>query len=383
MRRFLCILLALITALGFAQADRKIEPGDKLKVTCAEETAVSGTYDVTEDGLILVTFLGQVKVQDMTAQQASTHIAKRLTDERIVQKATVTVEFLNNKPPVNPPVVNPPVQNQGKVKIAGEVKNVGDMDFRANMRLADVIRHAEPLPNADLTKIMIRNLDGRETLIDFSRFDPATNVNNPEMRVGDTVSFPLKDAPPVVVQQRVFVIGGVQRPGMLSFAPGMTLRQAIDAAGGFSSTADKSRVRVERNGQAVQVADLSLPGDDVTLMADDQIVVEVVTQRRYIQVNGLVRKPGMVQFYDGMTLSRAIHEAGGLMEGARTANIEIKSQGVEKPIKVNFDEIERGYRGDYVLKPGDTIAVPNAQGNTKREIAIAAGAILLFLLFGS
>ncbi len=383
MRRLLCLLLALITALSFAQADRTIKAGDKLKVTCPQETAVSGNYDVTEDGLILVTFLGQVKVVDMTAKQASDHISKRLVDERIVQQATVTVEFLNNPPVVDPPKVDPPVQTEGKVTIAGEVKNVGAMNFKANMRLADVIRHAEPLPQADLTKILIRNLDGRETLIDFSRFDPATNVNNPEMRVGDTVSFPSRGAPPVVEQQRVFVIGGVQRPGMLSFAPGMTLRQAIEAAGGFSTTADKTRVRVERQGQAVQVADLSLPGENIALMANDQIVVEVMTQRRYVQVNGLVRNPGMVQFHDGMTLSRAIQEAGGLMEGARTANIEIKSQGVEKPIKVNFDEIERGYRGDYVLKPGDTIAVPNAQGTTKRDIAIAAGAILLILLFGS
>ncbi|MCG9894752.1 MAG: polysaccharide biosynthesis/export family protein, partial [Fimbriimonadaceae bacterium] len=68
MKRVFALLLALFAfALSWAgvessQPDRKIAPGDKLRMTCVEEPSLDKTYTVTADGLMLIDFLGAIQV---------------------------------------------------------------------------------------------------------------------------------------------------------------------------------------------------------------------------------------------------------------------------------------------------------------------------------
>lgn len=431
--RLLFIIFAIALSLvGWAQTEaRKIVPGDKLKVTVAEEKTLNKTYAVTEDGKILVDFVGIIDVNGATAPEAEKRIAAKLTQFGVVKKATVAVEILGAAPSTgggtggNPGGETPAPSS---IKISGEAQNKDAIVFKSGMRLSDVIRLSQPTSSADLTKIEIRSADGSKTPVDFSRFDPATNAQNPALRAGDEVFFPLLPGvdpgtgagttgggtgggstgggstggstgggstggstggdtggpvtPPLTGP--VFILGGVNKPGQVAYADGMTVRKAIEAAGGFSARGDAARVRLERPGTEPQVFDLSVATIDAPVKPQDQIVVEVVSQRRYLQVNGAVRSGGLVEFVDGMTLGAAIQKAGGLTNYAKPKEVVIKRQGAEeKPeiIKVNYDEIMKGYRGEPVLKPGDVIEVPGKKGGINRQAQFVIGAAILFFLF--
>ena len=401
MRLLFIILTFALALIGFAQTDaaRKIAPGDKLKITCKEEPALSKTYTVTEDGKILMDFVGVIEVQKLTPAEAEKRIAEKLVTFSVVRTATVKVEIAGGASPPVDPKDPPPAANM--IKVTGAVQNKDLIPFKSGMRVSDVIRASQPTVDADLTKIEVRSADGTKTGVDFSRFDPATNEQNPALRAGDEVVFPSKSGAtdpvkpptdpvkpptdPVVEAGPVFILGGVNRPGQIEFKAGMTLRKAIELAGGFSARGDAARVRLERGTDTPQVFDLTDPNKDAAIKPKDQIVVEVVTQRRYLQVNGAVRSPGLVEFYDGITLGQAVQAAGGLNQGAKPKEVVIKRQSTgDKPevIKVNYDDVMKGYRGETVLKPGDVVEVPGSKKGINRTAQIAIGAALIWFLFG-
>ena len=74
-----------------------------------------------------------------------------------------------------------------------------------------------------------------------------------------------------VVQYRAFSIGGeVEKPGNYPFEPNLTLRKAINLAGGVTEWSNGKRFKVERE-QQVDEERLSLdspvyPGDVVTIL---------------------------------------------------------------------------------------------------------------------
>ncbi len=74
----------------------------------------------------------------------------------------------------------------------------------------------------------------------------------------DLSIFAIRDALPLPGQHCVTVRGHVHRPGPVALKPGMTLAQAIDAAGGATSSGQASRIRFYREG-TVNVCDLDTP----------------------------------------------------------------------------------------------------------------------------
>ena len=383
MRFLLAILLAVWGVAAFAQTgERIIRAGDQINVVCKEEAAISRVYTVSEDGFILVQFLGKVKVEGLTRAEAAKAIATRLLDFVIVRTATVTVDFAGSTPPPVDP--NPPAA-VGPVKLRGEAASPGEMPFREGLRLADAIRQAGPLETTDLTAVVILR-GGERIVVDYSRNDPATNSANPLLRSGDEIVFARKAGgqpvtpPPPTGTGSVFVLGGVLRPGQVQLAAGTTLRQAVQAVGGFSSNADRTRVRIERGSGSVAY-NLSVEGTDAPLQDGDQIVVEVFNQTRFIELSGGIRTPGLMSYEQGMTLGQAILRAGGPVAGSDPGKVQIIRQGeVENKITINFSEIEQGYRGDIPLMPGDRVVIPTKGKGRSNLIGYIAGGLLFFFL---
>lgn len=368
----LCVLLCAVTGwANDSQPDRKIAPGDRIRMSIPEEASLSKVYTITADGLMLVDFLGAVQVANLTLREAAERITTRLLNERILRKATVGMEFLNE-----------PATAEKSVKVSGALKNKNPIAWVQGMRLADVIRIAGVENNADLSKITILKADKTQTAIDFTKYNPANNGGNPELAAGDEVQVPLRSGgtpvpvdpipgpgnggttPPVTNPAGgfVYVVGGVNRPGPVAFKPNMTLAQAIADAGGFSARGDKAKVKVEKLDRSSLNFDLSSGGGTNLVQPGDQVVVEIVGGRRFVQVNGSVGSPGLVEFNDGMTLSQAIARAGGLAGNTQPGDVVITSALDGKTRKVNFAEIIKGYRGDTVLAAGDMLNVGGKMG---------------------
>ena len=356
-------VLVLATAIAAAQ-DAKIKPGDRLRLLCEEEATLNREYAVSDQGIILVDFLGAIKVEGLTEHEAAEAISKRLVEDRILRQATISVKIVASK-------VRP-------IVFKGAVAVTGQADHFKEMRLSDIVRLVFADEKTDLTRVEIKTIDGKKTYIDFTRFDPATNENNPLLRPGDTVTFFAKQRPGMIV-----MLGGVERPGGVEYEPGMTLRRAIAKAGGFTTLAVATRVKVERDGRPAVVLDLTRRGTDMLLLEGDRVIVEVRDQRRYVRVTGAVGRPGYVEYRRGLTLSAAIEESGGTRPRANRNSVKLSKSGDGRTTKqYNLDSIEAGRQLDPVLAPGDRIMV-DGSGSRNRDLLKAITIIaLLYILIG-
>ena len=70
--------------------------------------------------------------------------------------------------------------------------------------------------------------------------------------------------------------GAVRNPGRVVYTTDLTLMSAINAAGGFNDFADRKRVRMVRDGKAVQIDTRELmkdPSKDLKIQPGDQVEV--------------------------------------------------------------------------------------------------------------
>lgn len=168
---------------------------------------------------------------------------------------------------------------------------------------------------------------------------------------------------------KISILGQVRQPGSYEMKENMTLTQAIALTGGFSDTANSSKVKIIRNSQGknetIEVnADqiLNKSAEDVKLQANDTIMVEEYGR---ISIMGKVVKPGVYTLKKGLTTVEAISLAGGFSSTANpdgTRVIRVKENGEKQIIRVPVNNIMGGgdISKDLLLHDGDTIVVPES-----------------------
>jgi len=170
----------------------------------------------------------------------------------------------------------------------------------------------------------------------------------------------------------VSVMGGVKNPGNYKLLGTMSLMQLLSRAGGLTENTGHQIIviRTFPSGKTASISidldELMLQGNpklNIPLMAND--IVNVPVERTYdVFVFGQVEKPGSIQMKrgSGMTLMKAIAQAGGFTQRARRGSVIITRNvdGKEKKIKVNLKKILRGKQKDFVLEPDDVIFVPES-----------------------
>ena len=333
-RRFLlCLLVALTSAVAFAQ--NTILPKDVVELKCVEDPSLDGEYVITDEGMILVQFIGAVSVQGLTAQAAATKISNELVAQQILRRATITIRIKTEARP--------------EITVGGAVTRGGTLAWRSGLRLADALEWATPTSVADLTQIRITSRGGQ------TRTSDRTRNENPELQAGDAIFVPLKAA-----GGDITVLGAVARPGLLPFQPGTSIRDAIEAAGGLRADADPNRVTLRHGNGTQRVLDLSLAENNVVLTAGDTVVVAQRAADQQVYVRGAISKPGLLNYHPGITVSKVVSDAGPV-EGARLDRVKIirKSQaGTSDTITVNLAKVMRGEASDEPLIAGDIVDVP-------------------------
>jgi protein involved in polysaccharide export with SLBB domain len=362
LKRILVLATLFAATVAFAQEPARIKAGDTVRMTCEEEPTLNKEYAVTAQGMILVDFLGAVKVAGLTEPEAARLLADRLLNERILRQATVRVKIVTT-------TVAP-------ITYKGAAKATGQEPFREGLRLSDIVRKAQPTDDTDLSRIEVRGAAG-PVFVDFTKFDPATNANNPLLKPGDTVTFVVKTAPGFVV-----LLGGVERPGGVTWEQGMTVRSAIEKAGGFSSLALNTNVKLERDGKPTQTLDLSRNNVNAAVLEGDRIIVSMRAERQYVVVSGAVVKGGFIEFVPGMTLTKAVANSGGLRGDANPSVVRLTRKGQEKSVTYSFEALSTGKAPDPVLNAGDKVMV-EAKRTSKTDILKTITVIaLLYILIG-
>lgn len=184
----------------------------------------------------------------------------------------------------------------------------------------------------------------RETLARF--------IVNPEVAV-DIVRFE---------SQKFYVLGQVQRPGLLPVDGDTTLLEALSLAG-IAPTANLESAYVLRNGQLlpINVADMLLRGDisrNIYMRHGDVIYLPDSADQK-IFVLGEVVRPSVVPIArNHMTLAEGIAAAGGPTPAATRRELAIIRGGYARPVVYTVD-LEQALLHDHeiVLKPGDRVVL--------------------------
>jgi polysaccharide biosynthesis/export protein len=167
-------------------------------------------------------------------------------------------------------------------------------------------------------------------------------------------------------QNRLFVLGDVQKPGIFNWRPGYRVSQAIAAASGLIPGLEKEdfRVILERDG----VPDLNLSlaealsearTKDLTLRPGDVLRVESIALRS-VYVAGKVKLPGVYRLRDdSRTVLGAIALAGGTLDEAALEKVKIlRANGSIEEVNLAPTLVDGALVKTPTLETGDTVVVP-------------------------
>lgn len=248
--------------------------------------------------------------------------------------------------------IRPTLENS--VTLSGYVFRPGSFEYRAGLRLSDVLSSFDELrPNADLHYIMIRRevppdervevlsadlqraLSGRGSSADPALqprdqivvFDLSANRDRLLAPLIQTLEL---QATPDRPEQIVSVDGRVKSPGRYPLEPGMHVSDLIRAGGSledaaYRGLAELTRYRVvEGDARETSLITVDLAairrGDksaDIELEPYDVLVVKPVAMWKEpgtIELAGEVRFPGRYPIHQGETLYSVLQRAGGLTD---------------------------------------------------------------------
>lgn len=199
--------------------------------------------------------------------------------------------------------------------------------------------------------------------------------------------------------RRVTVTGAVEKPGNIVIRGDETLAQVLAEAGGprMTNTGDKlvqlgdlAGAQLVRGGTVLPVDfRLALQGHgrhNVRVRPGDVVVVPPAVSGRIV-VLGNVNKPRTLPFEEGLRLTSALAEAGGLSDSADSQDVRILRGGYERPklFVANARRLFQGKQHDPLLAPGDIVYVSKHWSATVGEViekvvpAVATAAVITAL----
>ena len=183
----------------------------------------------------------------------------------------------------------------------------------------------------------------------------------------------------------VWVLGQVQRPGVVPFKEGNTISTAIAQAGSFTQNARLEAATLTRKGSdkpiPIDLRKIYRDGDlsqNYELEEGDIIYIPEDTYNRYY-VLGEVRQPGLYYLKENASALSAVSLAGGPTDRASMKNVAVLRGDPQNPqrIPVNLGSIAKGKMAvDVPLQPGDVVYVPETSKPDWTRISQIVGTIV-------
>ena len=371
----LVLLLAAMVLDSSAEGTafvRTIMPGDRIRMTVAEQPDLDRVYAVAGDGTIDVELLGRTRIADLTSAEAADLVESRL-EEGFFRKATVTIEVADFV--------------EGNVIMTGAISSPGSMAFSSDqiMTLTEAI-----LSRGGLT----RRAAGTEVKI--VRWKPGGSMEREIITVDvqsmlEDLDFTgdqyLRPRDLVVVpslgegadrMNEYLTLGEFGSPGFHPWSPNLDMIRAVTRAGGISREGILTAARVLRQdpdtGQysAIPVdlsllfgaADMSM---NIPVRAGDILFVPSARQatRGTIYLLGEVASQGAVSLpmNQEATLAKTILGSGGFARFANESRVRILRTGPDgnkQTLHVDVGRILKtgAFEDDVPLLDGDVVIVP-------------------------
>jgi polysaccharide export outer membrane protein len=213
----------------------KIGPGDSITLTVFGHPEISGRRTVGPDGNIQVVLLGSVVVAGLTADQAGATLTRLLSDDYVA--------------PVTSVQINSYMSNQ--VIVLGDVGVPGIVRFLGQPTLLEALAKAGTAkgPDGQLPSSRCAIFRGRDRVfwLDLrGLYRGDALVANFPLQPNDVVYVPYN------VDNVVYVMGQVAKPGAYPVSPNMSVVQALAQAGGPTDNAGTSKVSLARPSQNLE-----------------------------------------------------------------------------------------------------------------------------------
>lgn len=390
-------------ANGPVDPNYQLGPGDQIIAVLTGDVELSYTLDVNRDGMIVIPDVGQVYVAGLTLRQLEDQLYERLgrVYSGVGRGPGATTRFTLSMGQLR----------TNQVFLVGEVQRPGAYQVSSVSTVFNALYLARgPNDNGSFRRIevrrggaVIRTVDVYDYLL---RGDSHDDIR---LEQGDVIFVPLAGV-------QVGIQGAVRRQAIFELLPGEGFRDLLRFAGGLQAAASLARVQidrvlppeqrrpgVERALVDVDVRALLAGGPEPRLFDQDRVsVFTVVTERRNrVVVNGQVRRPGIYEWQQGLTLWGVIDRAEGLQEDAYTARAHVyrynPADGSRSLLRIPLYAAAPGVRQDIRLDDRDSVVVYSraelrnpglvsvagfvkragsyslAEGMTARDLVLAAG----------
>jgi polysaccharide export outer membrane protein len=247
-----CVLLFILPTSSFAE-NYIVGSGDVLKIDVYDHEDLKKTVRVSNNGSIVIPFLGQIQVDGMTVPDVTKKLTRLLADGYIINpQVNIFIEEFRSK----------------KAIILGHINKPGIAELRGATTFLEIVSQAGGLKEgAGDTATIKRIKDGKQEVL---------IVNIKSMVEGGDLSqnILIQDGDTIYISKggMCYVTGEVDDPDAYPCDKETTVLKLIARAGGFTGKASKSSVRIVRllKGEKTILKNVDL---NTSVLANDIIVV--------------------------------------------------------------------------------------------------------------
>ncbi|RKS13318.1 SLBB domain-containing protein [Flavobacterium sp. 120] len=288
-------------------------------------------------------------------------------------------------------VIRIPAYNQ-RVTVEGQVKRPGIFEMKKGESFSDLISFASGFNEFAYTaSVNVLQKTGKEfkvkdiTVSEFNSYKP---LSGDVFRITKILNR---------FENRIKIEGAVFRPDTYSFYEGMRISDLITKADGLKEDAygDRARIIRQQSDLTTEIVTVNLTkaleGNleaDVALKKEDIVTVYSIldfVEEYKITIDGEIKKPGVYDYHENLTLNDLLVQAGGLT-GSASKRVEvarmIKGEEIDdaNPSKVELFNIEITSNNNeqlknFTLMPFDVVNIRKMAVYEKPETVTIKGAV--------
>ena len=309
-------------AAGPVDGSYRLGVGDQLQLLITGAIEFAYQLDIRRDGTVVIPSVGQVSLAGLTLDGAKVLLRNRASRSYTnLADGSASLDLTLSRIRTN------------SVFVIGEVEQPGAYQVSALATAFSVVARAGgPTVGGSFRDVQIRR--GGHVVAHMDLYDYLLNGDagqDTRLEQGDVIFVPLKN-------RSVSVAGAVRRPGIFELRDAEGFADLLRFAGGLASTAATERVQIDRilppearePGRERALVDVPLgkgaaQAASVPLFDGDNVRVFSIgaLRRNSVSLKGEVIQPGTYELVTGMTLSRVLERAGGLLPWALSDRIKV------------------------------------------------------------
>jgi len=278
--------------------DYVIGPGDQILLRLWGHDSLNSQLTVDDSGSIYVPQVGAIHVAGLRFDQLDAHIRSELNRTYHNFNLSINLGSLRSI----------------QVYVVGEARQPGALTLSSlSTVLNALLVSGGPSVQGSLRRIQIRR-EGKPPL-EFDLYDlilSGDKSKDVRLQTGDTIFIP-------PVGPQVALAGSVRHPGIYEMRADLDVAELVTLAGGFSSTASRSQISLDRieDGQVRRSLSVGLDaaGMAMKLHDGDVLYVNHITRgyEQSVTIRGNLANAGRFPWHPGMKLSEIIPDRSSLL----------------------------------------------------------------------